>query len=539
MGNRHTEVDVAVLGSGAAGLTAAIAAAEAGASVAVYEKSDLLGGTTAMSGGIVWMPNNHLMEASGAADSRADALAYLEALSLGHIDSDMAATFVDRGPEVVRFLHEHTPVEFAVLEGYPDYHPEHPGGKPDGGRSLDNDLFALPSLDEWADRIRMQKPRPVMLRETPLGGASDLPPMDLIGERMQRGESGMGLALYGALLRACLDRGIEPQTESQAEQLLLDDDGSVIGVTFSDDSQVSAGAVIIATGGFEWNAELTRTFLRGPMTAPAGAPTNTGDGLIMAMDAGARVGNMHGAWWVPVARIDGEEAWGAPQVRLILNERTRPGSLIVNRDGVRFCNEAGNYNALGGAFHQFDPARFDYPNQPCWLVFDQAHWDQYDVCGFTAQTAPAGWVVSAPTVAELAAELEIDASTLTATVDRFNQFVANGTDPDFARGTSAYDGFNGDQRLEGPFQTLGEVASGPFHAIKLESGALGTNGGPKTDTTCRVLRNAGGVIGGLYAAGNAMAAPTGMVYGGAGGTLGPALTFGWIAGEAAAAEVTG
>ena len=158
----------------------------------------------------------------------------------------------------------------------------------------------------------------------------------------------------------------------------------------------------------------------------------------------------------------------------------------------------------------------------------------YDVCGHKGDTAPEGWVKSADTIAELAAEIEVDPATLEATVDRFNAGAQVGIDPDFARGESAYDGFNGDRTFDGPFQTLGPVATGPFHAISLESGALGTNGGPKTDTRCRVLHQSGGVIEGLYAAGNAMAAPTGMVYGGAGGTLGPALTFGWIAGDAAA-----
>ena len=188
--------DVVVLGTGAAGLTAAISAADAGASVGLFEKSDLLGGTSAMSGGIIWMPNNHLQEAHGIEDSRKAALAYLESLSLGQIDSDMAAAFVDTGPEAVRFLEEKTRCSFHLIERYPDYHPEHPGGLPDGGRSLDNGLFPFEELGGWADRIRNHRgANPVMLTETPLGGATELPSPEVIQQRVAGRENGMGLTV--------------------------------------------------------------------------------------------------------------------------------------------------------------------------------------------------------------------------------------------------------------------------------------------------------------------------------------------------------
>jgi succinate dehydrogenase/fumarate reductase flavoprotein subunit len=529
------------LGTGAAGLVAALAASDEGASVGVYEKSALIGGTTSMSGGIIWMPNNHLQEAAGKRDSRADALAYLDALSLGQIDSDLAATFVDVGPEMLRWVHEHTPCEFHLVPEYPDYHPEHPGGKPDGGRSVDNGLFAFTELGGWADRIRNQRgANPVMLVETPLGGATSTPPADVIAARLAGRENGMGLALVGALLRGLLDRGIEPVLEAKAEHLVVEH-GEVVGVVLSTpagETTVRARrGVVIATGGFEWNEELCRTFLRGPMTAPAGSPENTGDGLVMAMEAGARLGNMRNAWWVPVTRAPGGEVWGAPRVSLVLLERTRPRSLMVNREGRRFCNEAGNYNAMGGVFHAFDPATFTYPNQPCWLVFDHAHKRRYDVAGCPPGDEVPAWMVTGATLGELARRLGVDPTTFEDTVTRFNAHAAEGRDPDFGRGESAYDTFNGDRSLPGVAATLGPLDEPPFHAIAIESGSLGTNGGPKTDTRARVLSVRGGVIPGLYAAGNAMAAPTGMVYGGAGGTLGPAMTFGYIAGREAAARV--
>lgn len=535
--NTTETFDVVVLGSGAAGLTAAVAAAEEGANVVVLEKADLIGGTTAMSGGIVWMPNNHHQEGAGVVDSREDAMRYLESLSLGQIDSDMAATFVDRGPEVVKALEERTPVGFHLLERYPDYHPEHPGGLPNGGRSLDNDLFDFGELGEWAGQVRNQRGyAPLMLSETPLGGATEMPPPEVVGERIQTNQFGMGLALTGALLRAALDRGIEPRTGWRARDLVMDD-GAVVGVevdTAEGRRRIDAAkGVVIASGGFEWNDELVRTFLRGPMTAPAGSPDNTGDGLEMAMAAGARLGNMRNAWWVPVIRVPGEEQWGHPSVHLVLLERTRPRSLMVNGQGVRFTNESGNYNAMGGVLHAFDAARFEYPNQPCWLVFDHVHKQRYDVAGCPPGDDVPEWILTADTVGELAALMGVDPATLEDTVARFSAHATNGEDPDFGRGESAYDTFNGDQTLPGVAATLGPVDTGPFHAVPIEAGALGTNGGPKTDTRCRVLASTGGVIDGLYAAGNAMAAPTGMVYGGAGGTLGPALTFGWIAGSEA------
>jgi len=531
---------VAILGSGAAGLVAAIAAADAGASVAVFEKSDLIGGTSAISGGIVWIPNNHLQAEAGIDDSRATALAYLESLSLGQIDSDMAATFVDTGPEMLRYLDERTPCSFHLLPTYPDYHPEHPGGLGAGGRSVDNGLFAYGELGEWADRIRINRPNPVMLIETPLGGATEMPSIETITDRAVNRQNGMGLGLVGALVRACLDRGVEIHLSSPAKHLFTSD-GTVTGVRVEHDGvarDVAAQAVVLATGGFEWNEELCRTFLRGPMTAPAGSPDNTGDGLVMAMAAGARLGNMRNAWWVPVTKADGAQNWGSDRPHLVLLERTRPGSIMVNRTNRRFCNEAGNYNAMGGVFHQFDPAAFDHPNLPAWLVFDHRHKSTYDVASCRAGDPAADWMICAETIEELANRIGVDPTNLRQTVDRFNEFAVHGADPDFGRGVSAYDTFNGDQSLDGVAATLGPLDDGPFYALSIESGSLGTNGGPATDTRGRVLSLDGGVIDGLFAAGNVMAAPTGMVYGGAGGTLGPAMTFGFIAGREAAEFVS-
>jgi succinate dehydrogenase/fumarate reductase flavoprotein subunit len=244
---------------------------------------------------------------------------------------------------------------------------------------------------------------------------------------------------------------------------------------------------------------------------------------------------MSEAWWVPTAEFPGVEQFGRPWPQLILRERTLPRSIMVNRRGRRFANEAANYNALGGAFHQFDPNRFEYANLPCWLVFDAEYVRRYGFAQSRPGTPAPEWLTSAESIDGLAREIGVAPEGLVATVERWNEQVADGHDPDFRRGESAYDGWSGDQQFLGtPEATLGPLTEAPFYAIEITSGTLGTKGGARTDIDGRVLDHAGEAIPGLYAAGNAMAAATGMVYGGAGGTLGPALVFGYRAGHHAA-----
>jgi len=278
-----------------------------------------------------------------------------------------------------------------------------------------------------------------------------------------------------------------------------------------------------------------RTFLRGPMTSPTTLPTNTGDGLRMLMRAGAELGVMAEAWWVPTIELPGEEQFGRQRARLILRERTLPGSIMVNRQSRRFTNEAANYNALGGAFHHFDPGRFEFVNLPCWLIFDHDYVRRYGFAGSPPGGEPPAGVMSAPSLPALAAMLGVPDQQLEATVERWNDLVAKGHDDDWGRGDSAYDGWCGDQRFLGSVQaTLGPLTNAPFHAVQIHSGTLGTKGGARTSIDGEVLSTTGAPIPGLYAAGNAMAAATGMVYGGAGGTLGPAMVFGYRAGRHAA-----
>jgi succinate dehydrogenase/fumarate reductase flavoprotein subunit len=537
------DVDVAVLGSGACGLVAAVAAADSGARVALLERSEKIGGTSAISGGIAWVPNNHLQARLGIADSREQALAYLESLSLGVMDMELATTFVERGPEMIRSLEERTPLRFHVAERYPDYHPERPGGLAGGGRSLDPDLFSFAQLGAWAERVLRPgsdlHPQELIVPITLYEGLEQLVPgPDVLAERAKRDERGLGQALVGALLKGCLDRAVEIRTATRARELLREG-RAVTGVRAESggrDVLVRARrGVILATGGFEWNADLVRAFLRGPLLGPASPPENEGDALVMAMEAGAQLANMSEAWWMPTIPIPGETIGGKPLFRICLAERTLPGSLIVNHRARRFVNEAANYNDIGRAFHTFDPTHFSFLNAEAWLVFDDAYARKYPVAGFRpGAPRPKGLVHSGATLGELARSLGLDPDALAATVARFNELVEKGEDSDFQRGRSAYDSYNGDRTKRAPFTTLGALTEPPFHAIRLVAGALGTKGGPKTNASAQVLDPRGRVIPGLYAAGNAMAGATGLVYGGAGGTLGPGMTFGYIAGRVAA-----
>ena len=534
------EVDVAVLGSGASGTTAAILAADNGAEVALLERAETVGGTTAISGGVLWLPNNHHMAEAGIEDSREDALAYLNSLSLGMMDDELVETLVDTGPEMLRYMEENTPVSLHVFEGYPDYHPENPGGKPEGGRSLDNDLFPFEELGPWADRINHQ-PDAVFFPATMLEMDSrqvEAIPQEVMDERRARDMRSTGQALAGSLIKGCLDREIPVHTATRARELVLDENDAVVGVRAERngaDYYVKARkAVVIGSGGFEWNESLVKAFLRGPMTAPTSTPENEGDGLLMAMGAGASLGNMSEAWWIPGIHVPGDEMRGRTFARLILAERTWPRSIIVNRYGKRFMNEAANYNAVGHAFHTFDPNTFEFINLPAWLIVDSEY--QPPIARHRVGPDAPDWIRRADTLAGLAADIGVDPAGLEETVARFNEGVARGEDPEFNRGISAYDSYNGDRLQQAPFTTLGPVEAPPYYAAQIESGALGTKGGPKTNGKAQVLRATGGVIPGLYAVGNAMAGVTAMVYGGAGGTLGPGMTFGYIAGMNAARE---
>jgi 3-oxosteroid 1-dehydrogenase len=537
------EVDVVVIGSGAAGATAALAAHAAGAKVALLEKSDKFGGTTAVSGGVVWVPNNRHMAKVGIQDSFEEALAYVTRLADGRTDPAMIRRFLEAAPEMLAFVEGATPVAFQALGRYPDYHPEFPGGKP-GGRSLDPGLFDTNQLGAWKEKLRRS---PVFgmtamsVSEATDWGVFSKPsalPFGLLAKRFKQGLVCYGGALSGGLLKALLDRGIEPMLGTPAKELLVEDD-RVVGVRAErDGAEVLIGAkkgVILASGGFEWNAELVRRFLGGPLTHPNSPPTNEGDGLKMAMSLGADLGNMNEAWWCPSLAIPGEEYDGRPLHRGDFATRSLPHSLIVNKHGHRFVNEAHNYNDMMKAFFAFDPVAYERTNLPAWIVVDSQYLEKYALLTYVPGMPIPEWLVRADSLSELAKTIGVDERGLAATVQRFNGFAVEGVDPEFRRGESLYDHFYGDPDHK-PNPNLGTIEKGPFYAIQVQPGAIGTKGGARTDGDARVLRVDGSPIDGLYAAGNVMAGVTGPGYPGAGATIGAAMTFGWLAGRHAAAR---
>jgi succinate dehydrogenase/fumarate reductase flavoprotein subunit len=536
--NWDLEVDVVVLGSGGAAMTAAIAAHDFGAKeVVILEKTGMVGGTTAMSGGMLWVPGSHHQQEAGYTDDDEDIVAYLDSLSPGALDPDTLMAFMESGPEMLRHLADKTPVSLHVFKDFPDYQPYMPGAKPDGGRSLDNAAFSFDRLGKWAGRVnpsKMAYPLRGSLMEAVQGTLDEA----TLAEREAKDYRGLGQALAGSLFLAVIDRDIPIEFEKRARKLVKDG-GRVIGVVAEDadgkDFRVRARrGVVIATGGFEWNEKLVQTFLRGPLTGPVSVPENEGDGLLMAIDAGAQLGNMQHAYWMQsVLEFKPQHRNAKPNYLLGSDERARPGAILVNRAGKRFVNEAANYNALGKSLHAFDAGTHSYANLPYWLIIDQRYRDKYHTFNTPAGGPVPSYMMQADSLEELARMAGIDPDGLAATVDRFNDMVRKGHDDDFNRGDNTYDNFYmwGDMDFDPPHRTLGVIDQGPFFAVKMEAGALGTAGGPKTNADAQVVDWDDTPIPGLYAAGNAMAAVLGEGYGGAGGTLGPGMTFGYIAGR--------
>jgi len=536
---QQRETDVVVIGSGGAGLTAAILAHDNGARVLVIERSDKVGGTTAVSGGGLWVPMNHYMTDP---DSREAALTYCKRLTAGRADDALVETFVDTAHEMARYLEEKTPVRF-VPTSMPDYQPELPGGRPQGGRTLDQEFYPRAELGDWASKLR---PSPLMF--VPLRIEEGMQSMgnprglnvQAIVERMQQGLMGSGNALIGRLLKGCLDRGIEIVLETRATRL-FSENGAVTGVDAeqgSDVTRINARAVVLASGGFEWNPDLWSRFQPGTLTQQCSPPYNEGDALLMAAELGADLANMNEAWLYPGFAIPGEEHEDRPVSRWVIGERTLPHAIVVNRYGRRFTNEGANYNDMAKSLLAFDPSTYEPRNLPCWSVMDSQYRKSYPIMTIMPRDPDPDWLPKFGSIDALAVGLGIDPAGLAETIERFNGFARNQKDQDFGRGESAYERWLGDPH--GPHPCLGTLAEPPFYALPLHLAAAGTKGGPRTNTNGQVLHVRGDIIPGLYAAGNAMAGVSGPGYYGGGGTIGLAMTWGYICGiNAAQAAKTG
>jgi succinate dehydrogenase/fumarate reductase flavoprotein subunit len=530
------QVDVAVLGSGGAGLSAAILAHDNGARVALIERSSYIGGTTAVSGGGVWIALNHHMSEVGIEDSRDDALTYCRRLAAGRAPDDLIETFIDTGHEMARYLEEHTPVQFTACS-MPDYRSED-GGARQGGRTLQPAFFANSELGEWGDKLR---PSPLMFVpmtiEEQMASMSDPAgaPVATIVDRMKNGMLGSGQALVGRLLKGVLDRDIDIHLDTRARQLVRDGE-RVAGVRVERDGSEqfvrTGGGVVLACGGFEWSDELRARFLTGPISQNCSPPLNEGDALTMALDVGADLGNMSESWAYPGAMVPGEEHDGHPVSRWIVGERALPHSIVVNRAGKRFTNEAVNYNDMSKALYHFDPQSYDFTNLPCWLIVDSQYRGKYPIMTVMPSDPDPDWLARADSLDAIAGTLGINADGLQSTITRWNELVEAGKDRDFGRGESAYERWIGDSKV--PHPNLGTIERPPFYALEIGAHSAGTKGGPRTNTRGEVLNVRGDPIAGLYAAGNAMAGISGPGYYGGGGTIGLAMTWGYICGINAA-----
>ncbi|WP_343956784.1 FAD-dependent oxidoreductase [Yaniella flava] len=529
-----TKYDMVVVGSGAAGLTAAATAAQAGLDVLVLEKSPLLGGTSAVSGGMLWIVANHHAKEYGIEDSKAAGRAYVEAASRGRGRTELLDSAVDQGDDMLVFLEAKLGVDFIFLDNFPDYRQDLPGAAT-GGRTVEPQLFNYHAeLGGFADLIRTDGRYPFTMEEYEAWGAFTRFPWDELQERMEDGVAAKGHALVSMLVAACRRFGVTFAVNAAAERLRTED-GKVSGVVTADRQEITADAVMLASGGFEWDRELADSMLASRLYAVCSPPSNTGDGLKMAQRIGAAMRGTREAWWAPMSFTGGTRD-GAAIGSLLRFERQGPGSIMVNRHGKRFANEAQNYNDLARSLQSWDSANNQTLNTPVHVVFDQSYLERYGILDHRAGQATPDYLYEAATLTELADKLCVPADALVTTVERFNALALIGVDGDFGRGNSEYDRYWGDANSSWPNPSLGPLQYGPYYALEVVNGAFGTSGGVGTDGTGGVVDVDGQRIEGLYAAGNVADSPYAAGYPGAGATLGPLMTMAYLAGKDIAAR---
>jgi 3-oxosteroid 1-dehydrogenase len=486
---------------------------------------------------MIWIPDSAVMRTRDMPDSAEDALRYLALVTEGETERWRLEQYVETAPEVVDYLHAETPVRLFPIDR-PDYHSGWPGAR-DVGRTLDNVPFPTAGRPGLTDRIRRGSHfDAVTYDERHRWQIPELYDHELVARRKAEGVLTVGAALVAALVAACDERGVGFATGVRARRLVLEGD-RVAGVRAETAEgpvlYLARDGVVLASGGFEWNSRLKQAYLGLAGTLPVSPPWNHGDGLLMAMEAGAALGNMSHAWWVPAVSAPGWEYDGAPLSRHLVSERCLPGSIMVNRHGRRFVNEAVNYNDITKAFLAFDPTRHERANLPAWLVFDEAFRRRYPIAGAQPDEPVPSWYSTEGSPAALARLIGVDEEGLAATLATFNCDAARGVDTAFGRGDTSHDRYYGDSRQE-PNPCLAPLEKAPFHAIRVEPGMLGTKGGVVTDARGRVLRHDDTPIPGLYACGNVTSAVMGPGYPGSGGTLGPALVGGYLCGAALGTE---
>lgn len=551
------DVDVLVVGSGGGGMTAALTADAAGLDTFVVEKASYFGGSTALSGGGIWVPGAPAQRREGYTPSPDDVVAYLRRITDGLVSDARIRRYVEAAPQMMKFLEQLSPwFEFVWKPGYADYYPELPGGS-ELGSTINVPAIDLRTLGE--DEQHLLQPLALAPRGIWLGpkelrsfyqvrqswaGKVVLAKLvwrmvraRVFGDRM----AAIGQSLAARLRLAMKDRGIPLWLDSPMTQLITDADGSVTGAVVVKDGalqQIHARrGVILATGGFDhdlaWRKEHQPVV---DQDWSFGNPAATGDGIRAGQQVGAAADLLDEAWWFPAIQ------WPDGRLQFMLNERMMPAQFIVNGDGKRFINEAAPYMDFGHAM--IEGQKTGVTHIPCWLITDHRSWNRYVIAGHlplpkipgapvpTGRKMPQAWldsgvVKSATSWAELAAKIGVPPAALQDTATRFNALARNGHDDDFNRGDSVYDNYYGDPTLDNP--NLHPLGKPPYYAFRIILGDLGTSGGLRTDEHARVLRADDSVVRGLYAVGNTAAPVMGRSYAGAGATIGPAMTFGYVA----------
>ncbi len=562
------ETDLLIVGSGAAGFSAALTASHAGLDVLMVEKEKLFGGTTAYSAGVIWIPANRHGRALGIADSKEEALTYLQQEAGNRLNLELANAFLDNCNPAVEFIETNTHVRYEAVPIWADYHPTKPGAA-QGGRSLLPLPFDGRRLGKRFDQLRAPL-RTMMAFGGMMLGRNDLPhvfkmtrsarsalhvarmtarfALDRLNhDRGTRLTNGNGL--IAALALSAEERGIELWLDSPVVELVQRGGavgGAVTGAIVQREGKRqeihARRGVVLACGGFPANDELKRRYYGhvrdGHAHRSAPPPGNRGDGIRLGQSAGGALAEdvAFPAAWVPVSLVPQPAGSTLPFPHFY--ERGKPGYIAVDPTGRRFANESASY-------HDFVPAMVEAcrgrTETSCWLLCDHRAIRRYGMGAIGPAPLPLGphirngYLQVTGSWPELAAKMGLDSVALQETITHFNTHAVRGEDPDFGKGTDAYHRFNGDP-THGPNPCLAPLERGPFYAMKLIPGDIGTFLGLRVDGHARVLDGAGAPIQGLYAAGNDMTSVMGGTYPGAGITIGPALTFGYIAARHAAAE---
>jgi len=547
-------VDLLIAGSGGGGMTAALAALDSGIETLVIEKQALVGGSTGLSGGMVWLPDNPLMRADGIADSHEDGMAYFDDV-VGDIGEPSSLArremFLTAGYEMINFLIRKG-VRFVRCPGWSDYYPNHKGGN-EAGRAIEGIPYNAAALGNWSDKVQPSMAKSYggfVLKTNELRAVQYFnrsPRAFAVATRVfarsrvakLRGQELLtnGASLIGQMLKALIDLRRDPPiwTEAALQDLIVDD-GRVVGARVTHNgASVNIEArkgVLLAAGGFSRNADMRRRYGGDQPNDGRWSIANAGDTgevLQTAMRLGAKTDLLDEAWWLPsIFIVDGGDA-----ARALGSGRQRPGAIYVDGTGRRFCNESNSYVEVGKAM---------YANKavPCWMVFDEGYIHRY-VSGanpFKKRSLPEeligrGAVLRGDTIADLARQMEVPADALEQTVKRFNGFAAQGLDPDFGRGQSAYNDCLGDPGYR-TNAALGPLDKAPYYATGVVPADVGTCGGLVANEHAQVLDENDRVIEGLYATGNITATVMGRNYLGAGGSIAYTMVFGYVAARHAA-----